>query len=35
MMYDEAMPVMKQNALEYLKNSYEMVYAIESLILRV
>lgn len=35
MLYDETLPCMKQNSLEYLKSSYELVYSIESLILRV
>lgn len=35
MLYDETIPSMKQNSLEFLKSSYELVYSIESLILRV
>ena len=35
MLYDEILPCMKQNSLEYLEASYELVYSIESLILRV
>ena len=35
MLYDNSMPIMKQNSLDFLKHSYELVYDIESLILRV
>jgi len=35
MLYNETIPTIKQNSLAFLKTSYELVYDIESLILRV
>jgi len=35
MLYNETMLISKQNALQFLKISYGLVYDIESLILRV